>query len=156
MTDLELPAHILAWKTSEEVADDKFGRPAPKFAFDDPFEEEEDRLPKVTRYWKARDQERTQRESWYRELLGAETAAASRKRTEEAARKQREVEEEERNAKEKEKEQEKRKGKEKGKGKEKEAGPSGNAKGKAREVPKTPKKVTPKKVSSFLFPVGTY
>ncbi|KIJ51573.1 hypothetical protein M422DRAFT_244740, partial [Sphaerobolus stellatus SS14] len=166
MTDLELPAHMLAWKTSKEVvrmeeipaddprrtvtgfqADDKFGRPAPKFAFDDPFEEEEDRLPKVIRYWKARDQERIQRESRYRELLDAETAAESRKRTEEAARKQREIEEEEKKVKEKEKEQEKRKEQEKGKGKEKEkdAGLSGIAKGKAREVPKTPKKVTPKK-----------
>ncbi|KIJ35879.1 hypothetical protein M422DRAFT_261833, partial [Sphaerobolus stellatus SS14] len=166
MTDLELPAYMLAWKSSKEVvrmeeipaddlrrtvlgfqADDKFGRPAPKFAFDDPFEEEEDRLSKVTRYWKARDQERIQRESRYRELLDAETAAELRKRTEEAAQKQREIEEEEKKVKEKEREQEKRKEQEKGKGKEKEkeAGLSGIAKGKAREVPKTPKKVTPKK-----------
>ncbi|KIJ32890.1 hypothetical protein M422DRAFT_265225 [Sphaerobolus stellatus SS14] len=166
MTNLELPAYMLAWKSLKEVvrmeelpaddprrtvlgfqADDKFGRPAPKFAFDDPFEEEEDRLSKVTRYWKARDQERIQRESRYRDLLDAETAAESRKRTEEAAWKQREIEEEEKKAKEKEREQEKRKEQEKGKGKEKEkeAGPSGIAKGKAREVPKTPKKVTPKK-----------
>ncbi|KIJ44851.1 hypothetical protein M422DRAFT_251839 [Sphaerobolus stellatus SS14] len=133
MTDLQLPAHILAWKTSEEVvhmeeisagnprrtvlgfqANDIFDWPGPKFAFDDPFEEEEDRLPKVTCYWKACDQERTQ--------------------PEEAAQKQREAQEEGEKAKEKEREQEKRKEQEKEKGKEKEAGPSGNAKGKAREV----------------------
>ncbi|KIJ53225.1 hypothetical protein M422DRAFT_242352, partial [Sphaerobolus stellatus SS14] len=164
MTDLELPSYMLAWKTSVEVdrmeevlvgdprrtvlgfeADKKFDQPAPKFNFDDPFEEEDDRLSKVTRYWRARDQERTQRESRYRELFDAETAAEWRKRTAEAARKQREAEEE--MAKEKEREQEKRKEqeKDKGKGKEKEAGPSGNSKGKAREVPKTPKKTTPKK-----------
>ncbi|KIJ30051.1 hypothetical protein M422DRAFT_268512 [Sphaerobolus stellatus SS14] len=167
MTDLELPAHILAWKTSEEVihmeeipannprrtvlgfqADDKFGWPAPKFTFDNPFEEEENRLPKVTCYWKARDQERTQCESRYRELFDAETAAASWKRTEEATRKQREAQEEEAaRALEKSREEEKakEKEKEKGKNKEKEAGPSGSSKGKAREVPKTPKKTTPKK-----------
>ncbi|KIJ24112.1 hypothetical protein M422DRAFT_275188 [Sphaerobolus stellatus SS14] len=136
---------MLAWKTSAEVvrmeeipagdpqrtvlgfeADKNFDQPAPKFNFDDPFEEEEDRLPKVTRYWKARDQVRTQRESRYRELLDAETAAASWKRAEEAAQKQREAEEEEKKAKEKEKEEEKRKEQEKRKGKEKEkeAGPS--------------------------------
>ncbi|KIJ45784.1 hypothetical protein M422DRAFT_250578 [Sphaerobolus stellatus SS14] len=177
MTDLELPAYMLAWKTSEEVvcmeeipasdlrrtvlgfqADNKFNRLAPKFTFDDPFEEEEDRLPKVTRYWKVRDQERTQRESRYRELLDAEKAAALRKRSEEATQKQKEAQEEEaarvlektwEAEKAKEKEKEKAKGKEKekekGKEKEKEAGPSGTVKGKAREVPKTPKKLTPKK-----------
>jgi hypothetical protein len=67
MTDLQLPAYMLAWKKSEEVdrmeeipvgdpkrtvlgfeADAKFDRPAPKFNFDDPFEEEEDRLSKVS------------------------------------------------------------------------------------------------------------
>ncbi|KIJ49042.1 hypothetical protein M422DRAFT_246827 [Sphaerobolus stellatus SS14] len=144
MTDLQLPSYMLAWKTLDEVdrmeevpvgdprktvlgfeADKKFDQPAPKFNFDDPFEEEEDHLAKVARYWKARDQERTQRESRYRELLDAETAAASRRSREEE--------------KAEEKEQDKRKGKEK------EAGPSGISKGKAREVPKTPKKTTPKK-----------
>ncbi|KIJ35056.1 hypothetical protein M422DRAFT_262800 [Sphaerobolus stellatus SS14] len=187
MTDLQLPTYMLAWKASKDVirmeevpADDprrtvrgfepdkKFDRPAPKFAFDDPFEEEEDCLPKVTHYWRARGQERTQCESRYRELLGAEEAAASWKRMEEAAKALKKAQEqeamqalekEEEVEKTKEKELEKEKGKEKeaglsgsvkGKGKEKEkekeAGPSGSAKGKAaKEVPKTPKKSTPKK-----------
>ncbi|KIJ34475.1 hypothetical protein M422DRAFT_263443 [Sphaerobolus stellatus SS14] len=85
MTDLVLPAFMLAWKTSGEVVRMEEW-PAPKFSFDDPYEEEEDRLSKVTCYWKAHDQERTQRESRYRELLDAEEAAALRKQSEDATR----------------------------------------------------------------------
>ncbi|KIJ32597.1 hypothetical protein M422DRAFT_265623 [Sphaerobolus stellatus SS14] len=67
MTNLQLPAHMLAWKTSVEVdhmedvpasnlrrtvlgfeADKKIDQLAPKFSFDDPFEEEEDHLSKVS------------------------------------------------------------------------------------------------------------
>ncbi|KIJ34796.1 hypothetical protein M422DRAFT_262981 [Sphaerobolus stellatus SS14] len=158
MTNLQLPAFMLAWKTSSEVvcmeevltsdprrtvkgfqANKKFDRPAPKFSFDDPYkEEEEDCLSKVTCYWKAHDQERTQSESRYRELLDAEKAAALWKWTEEAARELKKAQELEK-AKEKEKE------KEKGKEKEKQAGLFGSAKGKVKEVPKMPKKPTPKK-----------
>ncbi|KIJ54180.1 hypothetical protein M422DRAFT_241431 [Sphaerobolus stellatus SS14] len=157
MTDLQLPARMLAWKASTDVVrmeevpigdprrtvqgfvpDNKFDAPAPKLIFDDPYEEEKDRLNKVTKYWRARDQERLMRESRYRELRGAEEAAASQKRTEDAAKKLKEAQEKEA-ARDLEKE------KEKEKGKEKEAGPSGSAKGKAKEVPKTPKKTTPKK-----------
>ncbi|KIJ32894.1 hypothetical protein M422DRAFT_265232 [Sphaerobolus stellatus SS14] len=149
MTNLQLPARMLAWKASTNVVrmeevpigdprrtvqgfvpDNKFNAPAPKLVFDDPYEEEEDRLNKVTKYWKVCDQERLMRESRYRELRGAEEAAASRKRSEDAAKKLKEAQEKE---------------EEKEKGKEKEAGPSGSAKGKAKEVLKTPKKTTPKK-----------
>ncbi|KIJ52912.1 hypothetical protein M422DRAFT_242863 [Sphaerobolus stellatus SS14] len=123
---------MLAWKTSGEVecmedvpagdsrrtiwgfqANKKIDWPAPTFSFDDPNEEEEDSLSKVACYWKARDQERTQRESRFRKLLDAEEAAASRKRSEEAAWALKK-------AKEKEKEKEKRREKEKEKGKAKE------------------------------------
>ncbi|KIJ32974.1 hypothetical protein M422DRAFT_265159 [Sphaerobolus stellatus SS14] len=108
------------------VPDNKFDAPAPKLVFDDPYEEEEDRLNKVTKYWKARDQERLMRESRYRELWGAEEAAASRKRSEEAAKRLKEAQE-------KEATWDLEKEKEKEKGKEKEAGPSRSAKGKAKE-----------------------
>ncbi|KIJ24211.1 hypothetical protein M422DRAFT_275061 [Sphaerobolus stellatus SS14] len=157
MTDLQLPARMLAWKASTDVVrmeevpigdprrtvqgfvpDNKFDAPAPKLIFDDPYEEEKDRLNKVTKYWKVCDQERLMRESRYRELRGAEEAAASRKRSEDAAKKLKEAQEKEA-ARDLEKE------KEKEKGNEKEAGPSGSAKGKAKEVLKTPKKTTPKK-----------
>ncbi|KIJ42907.1 hypothetical protein M422DRAFT_254023 [Sphaerobolus stellatus SS14] len=86
MTDLQLPAYMLAWKTSAEVDRQKFAWPALTFSFDDPNEEEKDGLSKVARYWKACDQERTQCESRYCELLDAEEAAALRKCSEEAAR----------------------------------------------------------------------
>ncbi|KIJ38552.1 hypothetical protein M422DRAFT_258663 [Sphaerobolus stellatus SS14] len=95
MTDLQLPAHMLAWKASSEVvcmeeipagdprrtvrgfeADKKFDGPVPKFSFNDPYEEEGDRLSK----------ERTQRESCFRELLDTEMAASAWKRAEEMAR----------------------------------------------------------------------
>ncbi|KIJ54436.1 hypothetical protein M422DRAFT_240503 [Sphaerobolus stellatus SS14] len=150
MTDLNLPAYMLAWKNSGEVdhmeevpagnsrrtvlgfqADNKFNQPAPKFSFDDPFEEEEDHLSKVAHYWKVRNQERTQHESRFCELLDAEEAAALRKRSEDPARELQKVQEEEalrvlektqeeERAKEKEKEKAKGKEKEKEKGKEKE------------------------------------
>ncbi|KIJ51638.1 hypothetical protein M422DRAFT_243946 [Sphaerobolus stellatus SS14] len=145
MTDLQLPACMLAWKASTDVVqmvevpigdprrtvqgfvpDNKFDVPAPKLVFDDPYEEEEDHLNKVTKYWKARDQKRLMRESRYRELLGAEEAAASQKQSEEAAKRLKEAQEKEA-ARDLEKE------KEKEKGKEKEAGSSSNVKGKARE-----------------------
>ncbi|KIJ36884.1 hypothetical protein M422DRAFT_260748 [Sphaerobolus stellatus SS14] len=149
MTDLQLPAHMLAWKASSEVdrmeevpasdprrtvkgfqADKKFDWPAPKFSFDDPYEEEGDHLSKVTRYWKVRHQEKTQRESRFRELLDAEMVAATWKKAEEMARVLDAAKEQTRLEKAKELE------KEKEKEKEKEAGPSGSAKGKAREVPR--------------------
>ncbi|KIJ45531.1 hypothetical protein M422DRAFT_250850 [Sphaerobolus stellatus SS14] len=120
------------------VPDNKFDAPVPKLVFDNPYEDEEDRLNKVTKYWKARNQERLQRESRYRELLGAEEAAASWKRTEEAARKLKEAQE-------KEAAWDLEKEKEKEKGKEKEAGPFGGSKAKGKGVPKMPKKSTPKK-----------
>ncbi|KIJ50731.1 hypothetical protein M422DRAFT_245388 [Sphaerobolus stellatus SS14] len=135
MTNLEFPAYMLAWKTSSKV---KCMEDVP--ASDSRRTEEEDRLSKVAHYWKAHDQERTQRELRFCELLDAEEAAASQKWSEEAAQALKKVKEEEK-AKEKEKEKEK----EKGKKKEKEVGPSGSAKGKAKEVPKMPKKPTPKK-----------
>ncbi|KIJ47319.1 hypothetical protein M422DRAFT_249167 [Sphaerobolus stellatus SS14] len=155
MTDLELPAHMLAWKTLKEVvhmeevlvgnprstvkgfqADKKFDRPAPKFSFDDPYEKEEDRLPKV------RNQERTQRESRFQELLDAEMAAATQAKAEEMAKVACDAKEKDRLEKEQAVE------KEKEKEKDKEVGPSGSAKGKAREVPRTPKETTPKKLES--------
>ncbi|KIJ24079.1 hypothetical protein M422DRAFT_275237 [Sphaerobolus stellatus SS14] len=126
MTDLLLPTHILGWKTSDEV---------------DCMED----IP-VRHYWQACDQERTQHESRYQELLDAEWVAASCKRAEDATQAVREAQEKAK-GKEKEKEKEKGKEKEKEKGKEKEAGPSRSTKGKGKEVPKTPKKPTPKKSS---------
>ncbi|KIJ42160.1 hypothetical protein M422DRAFT_254855 [Sphaerobolus stellatus SS14] len=153
MTDLQLPARMLAWKASTDVVrmdeipigdprrtvrgfvpDDKFDAPAPKLVFDDPYEEEEeeDHLNKVTKYWKVRDQERLMRESRYRELRGAEEAAKSQKRSEDAAKKLKEA-------------QQKAAARDLEKEMEKEAGPSGNVKGKARETPATPKKTMPKK-----------
>ncbi|KIJ35463.1 hypothetical protein M422DRAFT_262234 [Sphaerobolus stellatus SS14] len=143
MTDAPFPAHMLAWKASSDVIymeeipvgdptrtvqgfapDKKFNVPAPKLAFDNPYEDNEDRLNKVNKYWKARNKERLQREARYKELLNAEVKAAERRKADEIAW-----------AKEKAKEE----------AAEKEAGPSGVNKGKAREVPKTPRKVTPKK-----------
>ncbi|KIJ47567.1 hypothetical protein M422DRAFT_248559 [Sphaerobolus stellatus SS14] len=113
--------------------DKKFDGPVPKLVYNDPYEDEKDRQNKVSRYWRAHDQERLQRESRYHELLGIEETAASRKRMEEAAK-----------ALKKSQEDETAWAKEKGKEKEKEGGPFGNAKGKAREVPSTPKKLRPK------------
>ncbi|KIJ27235.1 hypothetical protein M422DRAFT_271608 [Sphaerobolus stellatus SS14] len=150
MTDLQFPARMLAWKASTDVVrmdkipigdprrtirgfvpDDKFDAPAPKLVFDDPYEEEEDHLNKVTKYWKVRD-ERLMRESRDRVLRGAEAAAASRKRSEDAAKKLKEA-------------QQKAAARDLEKETEKEAGPSGNVKSKAREMPATPKKTMPKK-----------
>ncbi|KIJ41711.1 hypothetical protein M422DRAFT_255331 [Sphaerobolus stellatus SS14] len=158
MTNAPLPAHMLAWKASSDVIrmeeipvgdltrtvqgfapDKNFNAPAPKLAFDDPYEDDEDHLNKVNKYWKARDKERMQREAHYKELLDAEVKAAEWRKAEENVR-AKEKAKEEAAAWEKEKE----KGLEKEKTvepvKEKEAGPSGVNKGKAREVPKTPKK----------------
>ncbi|KIJ37790.1 hypothetical protein M422DRAFT_259636 [Sphaerobolus stellatus SS14] len=158
MTDTPIPAHILAWKASSDVIrmeeipvgdptrtvqgfapDKNFNVPAPKLAFDDPYEDDADRLNKVNKYWKAQDKERMQREACYKELLDAEVKAAVQRKAEENAR-AKEKAKEEAAAREKEKE----KGLEKEKTvepvKEKEAGPSGVSKGKAREVPKTPRK----------------
>ncbi|KIJ36457.1 hypothetical protein M422DRAFT_261212 [Sphaerobolus stellatus SS14] len=154
MTDAPFPAHMLAWKASSDIIhmeeipvsdptrtvqgfapDKKFNVPAPKLTFDNPYEDDEDRLNKVNKYWKARNKERLQRETHYKELLDAEVTAAERRKAEEAMQAQSKAREDEAREKEKEKELEK----------EKEAGLSGNAKGKARELPKTPKKATPKK-----------
>ncbi|KIJ22757.1 hypothetical protein M422DRAFT_276774 [Sphaerobolus stellatus SS14] len=101
------------------VPDNKFDVPAPKLVFDDPYEEEEDHLNKVTKYWTAYDQERPMRSQ--------EEAA---KRLE---------------AQKKEAVWDLEKEKEKEKGKEKEAGLSGGSKAKGKGIPKTPKKSTPKK-----------
>ncbi|KIJ42211.1 hypothetical protein M422DRAFT_254615 [Sphaerobolus stellatus SS14] len=161
MTDTPFPAHMLAWKASSNVIcmeeilvgnptrtvqgfapDKEFNAPAPKLVFDDPYEDDEDHLNKVSKYWKARDKERLQREAHYKELLDAEVKAATWRKAEEITQ-----------AKEKAKEEaatrEKKKGLEKEKAVgpvgEKETGPSGVNKGKARELPKTPRKVTPRK-----------
>ncbi|KIJ54951.1 hypothetical protein M422DRAFT_241037 [Sphaerobolus stellatus SS14] len=171
MTDAPFPAHMLAWKASSDVIrmeeipvgdpsrtvqgfapDKKFNAPAPKLMFDDPYEDDADRLNKVNKYWKARDKEMMQREARYQALLDKEVKAAERRKAAENAAK--EKAKEEAAAREKEKENEKGKAleaaaREKEKtvepAKEKEAGPSGNAKGKTKEVPRTPRKVTPKK-----------
>ncbi|KIJ29680.1 hypothetical protein M422DRAFT_268910, partial [Sphaerobolus stellatus SS14] len=69
-----LPSHILAWKKSSEVvrmeqipardprrtvqgfeADPLFHGPAPRIDYNDPYEQGEDCLKKVTTYWTARD-----------------------------------------------------------------------------------------------------
>ncbi|KIJ31495.1 hypothetical protein M422DRAFT_266873 [Sphaerobolus stellatus SS14] len=172
MTNTPIPAHILAWKASTDmirmgeilsadprrtvrgfVPDKKFDAPAPTLAFNDPYENDEDRLNKVKKYWKVHDKERMLREACYKELLDAEVQAAKRRKAEENAWAMDKAKKE---AAAREKEKEKEKGlematreKEKTveleKEKEKEAGPSGNAKGKAREVPRMPRKVTPKK-----------
>ncbi|KIJ25878.1 hypothetical protein M422DRAFT_273109 [Sphaerobolus stellatus SS14] len=138
MTDLELPAHMLAWKAStdmkcmEEIPvgdprrtvrgfepDKKFDGPAPKLSFDNPYEDKEDHLNKKSLIlYRCPD-------------AGEQVAAAVKRKAEEAAWAQSKAQDDE--AREKEKE------------KEKEAGPSNQAKGKAREMPRTPKKITPKK-----------
>ncbi|KIJ26423.1 hypothetical protein M422DRAFT_272467 [Sphaerobolus stellatus SS14] len=163
MTDAPFPAHMLAWKASTDVIrmeeipvgdpsrtvqgftpDKKFNAPAPKLMFDDPYEDDVDCLNKVNKYWKARNKEMMQREARYKGLLDAEVeAAVQRKAREDEAARLKAAEEEA--AREKEKEQELEKEKDTGPVKEKEAGPSGNVKGKAKEVPRTPRKVTPKK-----------
>ncbi|KIJ23908.1 hypothetical protein M422DRAFT_275422 [Sphaerobolus stellatus SS14] len=90
-----LPSHILAWKKSSEVvrmeqipvgdprctvqgfeADPLFRGPVPRIDYNDPYEQDEDCLKKVTRYWAARDLERDQRTSRYDELLAAEIQAS--------------------------------------------------------------------------------
>ncbi|KIJ42207.1 hypothetical protein M422DRAFT_254598 [Sphaerobolus stellatus SS14] len=69
-----LPSHMLVWKKSSEVicmkdvlagdlrrtvlgfqADKKFTQTVPKLTFDEPNEEEEDRVPKVKRYWEEKE-----------------------------------------------------------------------------------------------------
>ncbi|KIJ42200.1 hypothetical protein M422DRAFT_254589 [Sphaerobolus stellatus SS14] len=161
MPDTPFPAHMLAWKASSDMIrmeeilvgdptrtiqgfapDKEFNAPASKLAFDDPYEDDEDRLNKVSKYWKGRDKERLQREARYKELLDAEVEAAVWRKAEEIMQ-----------AKEKAKEEAATREKEKGLEKEKAVGPvgeketrpSGVNKGKAREVPKTPRKVTPRK-----------
>ncbi|KIJ22630.1 hypothetical protein M422DRAFT_276909 [Sphaerobolus stellatus SS14] len=174
MTNAPIPAHILAWKASSDVIcmeeipvsdptrtvqgfapDKNFNVPAPKLAFDDPYEDDADCLNKVNKYWKVHDKERMQREACYKELLDAEVKAAEGRKAEEntwALEKAKEEAAGWEKEKEKEKETEQalemaawEKEKTVELEKEKEAGPSGNAKGKAREVPRTPRKVTPKK-----------
>ncbi|KIJ46915.1 hypothetical protein M422DRAFT_249657 [Sphaerobolus stellatus SS14] len=174
MTDTPIPAHILAWKASTNVIqmgeipsadprrtvrgfvpDKKIDVPAPTLAFNDPYEDDEDRLNKVKKYWRVCDKERMLREACYKELLDAKVQAAEWRKADENVRPL-EKAKEEAAAWEKEKEKEKEKeqaletaarNKEKTVEPEKdnEAGPSSNAKGKAREVPRTPRKVTPKK-----------
>jgi hypothetical protein len=135
------PSHILAWQKSFDVVrmeevpagdsrrtvqgfevDPLFHGPAPHFDFNDPYEQDEDRLKKVslifspsgsvlipiqvTRYWAARDLERSQRARRYDELLKAESEATERDM----------------------------------------AGPSG----KGKEAPKTPRR-TPRKVSGHSY-----
>ncbi|KIJ32030.1 hypothetical protein M422DRAFT_266265, partial [Sphaerobolus stellatus SS14] len=128
MTDTPFPAHMLAWKASSNV----ICMEEILLVFDNPYEDDEDRLNKVNKYWKARVKERLQREARYKELLDAEVKAAERRKVDEIAW-AKEKAKEEAAAREKEKE----KGLEKEKTvepvKEKEAGPSGVNKGKARE-----------------------
>ncbi|KIJ50990.1 hypothetical protein M422DRAFT_244953 [Sphaerobolus stellatus SS14] len=162
MTDTPFPAHMLAWKAASAVIrmeeipvgnptrtvqgfapDKKFNAPAPKLAFDDPYEDDEDRLNKVNKYWKVRDKERLQREACYKELLDAEVKAAKRRKADDIVQDAKEKAKEEAATREKEKGLEKEKTVELVK--EKEVGPSGVNKGKAREMPKMPRKVTPKK-----------
>ncbi|KIJ40821.1 hypothetical protein M422DRAFT_256259 [Sphaerobolus stellatus SS14] len=172
MTDVPIPAHILAWKASTDVIrmgeipsadprrtvrgfvpDKKFDAPAPMLAFDDPYEDDEDRLNKVKKYWRARDKERMLREAHYKELLDAEVKAAERRKANENARALEKAKEEAAvQEREKEKEKEKEQALETATRNKKtvelednEVGPSGVNKGKAREVPRTPRKVTPRK-----------
>ncbi|KIJ40001.1 hypothetical protein M422DRAFT_257063 [Sphaerobolus stellatus SS14] len=183
MTDLVLPAHMLAWKTLGEVermedvpagnarrtvqgfqADEKFNWPALTFSFDNPKEEEEDRgtllegsgclaeevedaaqvLKKAQEEEKAKEKEKEKEKE-----KGKEKEKEKGKEKEKEKGKEKEKEKGKEKKKEKGKEKEKEKGKEKkkekGKEKEKQMGPSGSAKGKAKEVPKTPKNPTPKK-----------
>ncbi|KIJ39574.1 hypothetical protein M422DRAFT_257626 [Sphaerobolus stellatus SS14] len=87
MTDVPLPAHILTWKASSDViCMEEIPAPAPKLAFDDPYEDDEDHLNKVSKYWKACNKERMQREACYKELLGAEVEAARRRKADENTR----------------------------------------------------------------------
>ncbi|KIJ46817.1 hypothetical protein M422DRAFT_249559 [Sphaerobolus stellatus SS14] len=91
----QIPSHILAWKKSFKVvhmeqipagdprrtvqgfeADPLFHGPALRIDYNDPYEQDEDRSKKVTRYWAARDVEREQRTHRYDELLGAEMQAS--------------------------------------------------------------------------------
>ncbi|KIJ32737.1 hypothetical protein M422DRAFT_265366, partial [Sphaerobolus stellatus SS14] len=91
------PSHILAWQKSSDVvrmeevpagdprrtvqgfeADSLFHGPVPRIDYNDPYEQDEDRLKKITRYWAARDLERDQRTLRYDELLKAESEAAER------------------------------------------------------------------------------
>ncbi|KIJ36957.1 hypothetical protein M422DRAFT_260584 [Sphaerobolus stellatus SS14] len=166
MTDTPFPAHILAWKVSSDVIrmeeipvgdpvrivqgfapDKEFNVPAPKLVFDDPYEDDEDRLNKVNKYWKACDKERMQREACYKKLLGAEVEATKQRKADEIVWAEK--------AKEEAAVREKEKGLEKDKAVklvgEKEMGSSGINKGKAREVPKTPRKVTPKKSQTEIW-----
>ncbi|KIJ44568.1 hypothetical protein M422DRAFT_252186 [Sphaerobolus stellatus SS14] len=135
------------------VPDKKFDVPAPMLAFDGPYEDDEDRLNKVKKYWRVHDKERMLREAHYKELLDAEVQAAERRKADENTQAL-EKAKEEAAAWEKEKEKEKEKVLETAAWnkkktieleKDSEAGPSGVNKGKTREVPKTPRKVTPKK-----------
>ncbi|KIJ43452.1 hypothetical protein M422DRAFT_253334, partial [Sphaerobolus stellatus SS14] len=143
MTDAPFPAHMLAWKASSDVIRMEEIPVAPKLMFDNPYEDDGDRLNKVNKYWKVCNKERMQREARYKVLLDAEVEATMQRkaREEEAARVKAREEEA---AQEREKEQKLEKEKDTEPVKVKEAGPSGNAKGKAREVPRTPRKVTPK------------
>ncbi|KIJ42190.1 hypothetical protein M422DRAFT_254566 [Sphaerobolus stellatus SS14] len=59
-------------------ADPLFRGPVPHFDYNDPYEQDEDYLKKVTRYWAAHDLERDQRTSRYNELLAAEVEASIR------------------------------------------------------------------------------
>ncbi|KIJ24251.1 hypothetical protein M422DRAFT_275021 [Sphaerobolus stellatus SS14] len=102
-----LPSHILAWKKLSKVvrmeqipagdprcmvqgfeADPLFHGPVPRIDYNDPYEQAEDRLKKVTRYWAARDLERDQRTSCYDELLAAEMQASILRREAEQAAKE--------------------------------------------------------------------
>ncbi|KIJ43099.1 hypothetical protein M422DRAFT_253596 [Sphaerobolus stellatus SS14] len=105
--------------------DIKFDAPAPTLAFNDPYEDDEDRLNKVKKYWRAHDKERMLREARYKELLDAEVKAAEQRKADENAQAL-----EEAAAREREKEEEKE---------------TAAQKGRRPEVPRTPRKVTPRK-----------
>ncbi|KIJ53868.1 hypothetical protein M422DRAFT_242134 [Sphaerobolus stellatus SS14] len=102
-----LPSHILAWKKSCEVvrmeqipardprrtvqgfeADPLFRGPVPRIDYNDPYEQDEDCLKKVTRYWATRDLEQDQQTSRYDELLAAEMQVSILRREAEQAAKE--------------------------------------------------------------------
>ncbi|KIJ51805.1 hypothetical protein M422DRAFT_244169 [Sphaerobolus stellatus SS14] len=103
----QILSHILTWKKSSEVvrmeqipagdprrtvqgfeADPLFHAPAPRIDYNDPYEQDEDRLKKVTRYWAAHDVEQEQRTRRYDELLAAEMQASILRREAEQAAKE--------------------------------------------------------------------
>ncbi|KIJ37997.1 hypothetical protein M422DRAFT_259383 [Sphaerobolus stellatus SS14] len=108
--------------------DKKFDAPAPMLAFNDPYEDDEDRLNKVKKYWRTRDKERMLREAHYKELLDAEVKATEQRKADENAQALEKAKEEAavwEREKEKEKETAARNGEKTVEPEDNEAGPSG-------------------------------